>query len=510
MSPAVEEKRVTISNKHGEKLVGVLHDSGSKEIVAVCHGFQSTKDNTNMKKLAKALVKEGISAFRFDFAGNGDSEGTFGYGNYWREADDLHSVVEYFAGKNRVVSVILGHSKGGNVVLLYASKFHDIKTVVNISGRYTPKNGIKERLGDDFLERIKKEGFIDVKDKKGEVLYRVTEESLMDRINTDMHKACQQIDQDCSVLTIHGSADTIVPAGDASEFAKVPVSVSSPCRRRRISALVTSMAQSTQNPVVLQNRVIISNKHGEKLVGLLHDSGSKEIVVLCHGFQSSKDYTAMSNLANALEKEEITAFRFDFAGNGESEGTFAYGNYGREADDLRSVVEHFAGENRVVSVILGHSKGGNVVLLYASKFHDIRNVVNVSGRYDLMRGIEERLGKDFLERIKKEGFIDVKNQAGEVKYRATEEALMDRLNTDMHKACQQIDQDCSVLTIHGSADEIIPVEDALEFAKIIPNHKLHIIEGADHGYSSHQTELASVVLEFIKSRLQLHDKSSTS
>ncbi|CAI0387320.1 unnamed protein product [Linum tenue] len=220
-NPAVEEKRVTISNKHGEKLVGVLHDSGSKEIVAVCHGFQSTKDNTNMKKLAKALVKEGISAFRFDFAGNGDSEGTFGYGNYWREADDLHSVVEYFAGKNRVVSVILGHSKGGNVVLLYASKFHDIKTVVNISGRYTPKNGIKERLGDDFLERIKKEGFIDVKDKKGEVLYRVTEESLMDRINTDMHKACQQIDQDCSVLTIHGSADTIVPAGDASEFAKV-------------------------------------------------------------------------------------------------------------------------------------------------------------------------------------------------------------------------------------------------------------------------------------------------
>ncbi|CAI0387324.1 unnamed protein product [Linum tenue] len=318
-----------------------------------------------------------------------------------------------------------------------------------------------------------------------------------------------------SNVFVYNSIESLVPK--SSNFSlpslpiaqQVPVSVSSPCRRRRISALVTSMAQSTQNPVVLQNRVIISNKHGEKLVGLLHDSGSKEIVVLCHGFQSSKDYTAMSNLANALEKEEITAFRFDFAGNGESEGTFAYGNYGREADDLRSALissNCFSDYQPTCE----WDAGGNVVLLYASKFHDIRNVVNVSGRYDLMRGIEERLGKDFLERIKKEGFIDVKNQAGEVKYRATEEALMDRLNTDMHKACQQIDQDCSVLTIHGSADEIIPVEDALEFAKIIPNHKLHIIEGADHGYSSHQTELASVVLEFIKSRLQLHDKSSTS
>ncbi|KAK6147706.1 hypothetical protein DH2020_018618 [Rehmannia glutinosa] len=59
-----------------------------------------------------------------------------------------------------------------------------------------------------------------------------------------------------------------------------------------------------------------------------------------------------------------------------------------------------------------------------------------------------------------------------------------------------------VLTVHGSEDEIIPVEDALEFAKIIPNYQLQIIEGADHRYSSHQDELASVVLRFIKECLQ--------
>uniref|UniRef100_A0A2P2KPV3 Uncharacterized protein MANES_16G101100 n=1 Tax=Rhizophora mucronata TaxID=61149 RepID=A0A2P2KPV3_RHIMU len=41
----------------------------------------------------------------------------------------------------------------------------------------------------------------------------------------------------------------------------------------------------------------------------------------------------------------------------ESEGSFAYGNYWREAEDLRSVIEHFIGANRVISAILGHSKG---------------------------------------------------------------------------------------------------------------------------------------------------------
>lgn len=61
-----------------------------------------------------------------------------------------------------------------------------------------------------------------------------------------------------------------------------------------------------------------------------------------------------------------------------------------------------------------------------------------------------------------------------------------------------------VLTVHGSADEDIPVEDAKEFAKIIPNHQLKIIKGADHGYSSHQDELASSVLPFIKESMQIN------
>lgn len=266
------------------------------------------------------------------------------------------------------------------------------------------------------------------------------------------------------------------------------------------------MAQTAHNPVNQQLKIIVPNKHGEKLVGLLHETGSGEIVILCHGFRSSKETTSIANIAVALENAGISSFRFDFAGNGESEGSFHYGHYRREADDLHAVVQHFSGENRLPRVILGHSKGGDVVLLYASKYPDIRTVVNVSGRYDLKKGIKERLGEDFMQIIKKEGFIDVKNKKGS--YRVTEESLMDRQTTDMHEACLQIDKECRVLTVHGSADEIIPVEDALEFAKIIPNHKLHIIEGANHNYSSHQAELASVVVDFIKASLQ-QDKATS-
>lgn len=58
--------------------------------------------------------------------------------------------------------------------------------------------------------------------------------------------------------------------------------------------------------------------------------------------------------------------------------------------------------------------GGNVVVLYAAKYNNISTVVNISGRFDLERGIEGRLGKDFFQRIKQEGYIDVKNKRGKL------------------------------------------------------------------------------------------------
>ncbi|XP_042506421.1 uncharacterized protein YfhR-like isoform X1 [Macadamia integrifolia] len=263
-----------------------------------------------------------------------------------------------------------------------------------------------------------------------------------------------------------------------------------------------SIHEGQSLPVIQQQRVIIRNKYGEKLVGVLHETGSAELVILCHGYRCSKENKTFKNLAAALEEEGISVFRFDFAGNGESEGSFQYGNYRREAEDLHAVVLHFSEAKRLISAILGHSKGGNVVLLYASTYSDVHTVINASGRFNLERGNESHLGTDFLQRIRIDGIIDVKDDTGKFEYRVTEESLMDRLNIDMRAACLSIPKDCRVLTVHGSKDQIIPVEDALEFAKVIPNHKLHIVEGADHGYTAHQADLTSIVLEFIKAGIQ--------
>ncbi|KAL6497368.1 hypothetical protein OROGR_029297 [Orobanche gracilis] len=254
----------------------------------------------------------------------------------------------------------------------------------------------------------------------------------------------------------------------------------------------------------MEQKVTILNKHGQKLVGILHETGSHQLVIFCHGSRSTKESRIMVDLATTFEREGISAFRFDFSGNGESEGSFQFANYFGEVEELRSVVEYFVGLNRSTVAVLGHNKGGDVVLLYASKYHDIPAVINVSGRYDLKGGTEERYGKDMWERLERDGYIDVYSKTGELEYRVTEESMKERVNIDMHKACLSIDVSCRLLTVHGSADRTVPLKDAIQFAKILPNHQLKIIEGANHGFTfpskkkKKKDELVSTILPFVR------------
>jgi uncharacterized protein len=276
---------------------------------------------------------------------------------------------------------------------------------------------------------------------------------------------------------------------------------SHPSYKRPLTRLCSSLKDS---PSTYPEKIILENNSGEKLSGILQDAGSNELVILCHGFRSSKESKTISHLGDALASKGISSFRFDFSGNGESEGNFEYGNYYKEVEDLRTMVHFFKEQNRDVTAILGHSKGGNVVLLYALKYRDIYSVVNLAGRFDSKGGIKERLGEDYMERIRGGGFLDVKDKFGKV-YRVTEASLMERIGIDMRATCLSLDQSCRVLTVHGSKDSTVPPSDAMEFSKVIKNHRLEIIEGADHRFSAHLVDMSDIVVEFV--RLGLKDAS---
>ncbi|XP_047938636.1 uncharacterized protein LOC125186328 [Salvia hispanica] len=239
-----------------------------------------------------------------------------------------------------------------------------------------------------------------------------------------------------------------------------------------------------------QQKLSFPNKHGKKLVGILHDTGSPHLVILCHGCRSSKNDKILVSIAAALENEGISAFRLDFSGNGESEGDLQLGSYSKEVEDIRSAVEYFTGSKRSPIAVLGHSKGGDAVILYACKYHDLPVMVNLSSPCFLKSGMEEVFGKDIWDKLKKDGSVDANSK--------TEESVAEGLNTDISVTLVPIDANCRVLTVHGDADDVIPVERAKEFAKMVRNHQLIIIPGANHGYTSQHEEMVAAVLPFLK------------
>lgn len=80
---------------------------------------------------------------------------------------------------------------------------------------------------------------------------------------------------------------------------------------------------------------------------------------------------------------------------------------GAQVGDLRSAVEYLQSLGLEVLCVVGHSKGGNVVLLYAAKYDDTPLVINYCGRFNMLTGIKERFGADIFERLERDGSVQM-------------------------------------------------------------------------------------------------------
>ena len=73
----------------------------------LCHGFASSRNSFHFPAIAKQLAQHSVSSLRFDFSGNGDSEGQFEYSNYEMEAQDIRAAVQYLRdGGSKVIGLV--------------------------------------------------------------------------------------------------------------------------------------------------------------------------------------------------------------------------------------------------------------------------------------------------------------------------------------------------------------------------------------------------------------------
>ena len=228
----------------------------------------------------------------------------------------------------------------------------------------------------------------------------------------------------------------------------------------------------------------IRNPSGEVLDYTFHagTEGSRHIAVLGHGVTGNKDRPFVVALAEGLAAAGIHALRFSFAGNGESEGRFADATVSKEVEDLGAVLSVLDGYS---VCYVGHSMGGAVGVLRASRDERIRLLVSLAGMVHTHAFAE----REFGEEVPDEGCMWEEPDC------PLSQAYMDdmaQIDTVVRRGAEIV---VPWLLVHGSEDDVVPIDDSHDIlARASGNAELVVIDGADHVFSEHaQVMVAKVV-----------------
>ena len=132
-----DRERLLFFQRDGHRLFGVLHEAKSESRqpgVILCHAFAEEKlwAHRAFVAFARLLADRGFSVFRFDFFGQGDSDGDFGESTVESRVRDVHAAVEFFrAGPASPKSVsLMGLRFGASVAVQIANERTDIDRLI--------------------------------------------------------------------------------------------------------------------------------------------------------------------------------------------------------------------------------------------------------------------------------------------------------------------------------------------------------------------------------------------
>jgi dipeptidyl aminopeptidase/acylaminoacyl peptidase len=222
------------------------------------------------------------------------------------------------------------------------------------------------------------------------------------------------------------------------------------------------------------------------------------VIVACHGFKGFKDWGFWPPTGQAFAEAGLALVTFNVSGSGIGEDVqqftefdrFETNTIGKEIEDLGIVIDALASKSIPLSGadprklgVLGHSRGGGVALVRASRDPRIRSGVTWAAVSSfLMVGKEER------EAWHERGYLEVENARTRQVFRVgvglLEELETHREALDPVLAAARIQ--IPFLVIHGSQDESVPVQAAHQLSHALDpvRGKLLIVDGAGHTFGA--------------------------
>lgn len=247
--------------------------------------------------------------------------------------------------------------------------------------------------------------------------------------------------------------------------------------------------------------LIIEGKHQKPIVTDVFYKEThqpKKIVIFCHGYKGYKDWGAWNLVANAFAEAGFFFVKFNFSHNGGTAkqpidfpdlDTFGNNNYSKELDDLESVLNwiitntEYKKEINIKDIsLIGHSRGGGIVLLKAHENKAIKKVITLAGVSDYKSRFPKN---DELLAWKEKGVYYVKNGRTHQEMPHFYQFYEDFVKNENRLTIKSATENLKIphLIIHGNNDTSVLINEAEILKKWNAKSEFKIIEKADHVFN---------------------------
>jgi putative redox protein len=211
----VQFKKLQFANESGQMLSARLDlppDGNPLAYALFAHCFTCSKNLTAIAHINRALNREGIAVFRFDFTGLGESEGDFADTNFSSNVGDLVAAARYLESNFYPPKMFIGHSFGGAAVLQAAPVISSCKAVVTIAAPSDPAH-VKDALG-SMTEQIEYRGEAEV-NLAGRT-FKIKKQFLDDLNFVNLQHTLRKLNR--ALLIFHSPIDDIVDIENAARI----------------------------------------------------------------------------------------------------------------------------------------------------------------------------------------------------------------------------------------------------------------------------------------------------
>ena len=232
----------------------------------------------------------------------------------------------------------------------------------------------------------------------------------------------------------------------------------------------------------MSNFKYLKISESKKLRYLSINQNSNLFIVFLHGFMSDIEGDKPKNFLKYCKKKRLGFLAIEYSGHGKSSGKFTKCNISRWTEDVRLMIKKIVKKNNFI--LIGSSMGSWLSLNQFKYFkNQIKGFLGIGSGPEFL---EHLMWKKFSKKIKRE---IVKKRIyylkhGEYQYPITYQLIKDgRKNRVLHKKYKL---KIPITMVHGSKDEVVPVNYSRKILKIFNNtkKKILVIKNGDHSLSN--------------------------